>query len=35
MTTFTVKMDKKHATKVTRWAGNRKVTKSDIIRDLI
>jgi predicted transcriptional regulator len=35
MTTFTVKLDKKHAAKITRWARSRKVTKSDIIRDLI
>lgn len=35
MTTFTVKLDKKQAAKITRWARSRKVTKSDVIRDLI
>lgn len=35
MTTFTVKLDKMHAAKITRWARSRKVTKSDVIRDLI
>lgn len=35
MTTFTVKLDRKHAVKLTRWARSRKVTKSDVIRELI
>jgi hypothetical protein len=35
VTTFTVKLDKKHAARITRWARSRKVTKSDVIRDLI
>lgn len=35
MTTFTVKLDKKHAAKITRLARSRRITKSDVIRDLI
>lgn len=35
MTTFTVKLDKKQAAKINRWARSRKVTKSDVIRELI
>jgi predicted transcriptional regulator len=35
MTTFTVKLDKRHAARIARWARSRKVTKSDVIRDLI
>ena len=35
MPTITVKLDKKRAAKLARWARNSKTTKSDIIRDLI
>jgi predicted transcriptional regulator len=35
MTTMTVKLDKKQAAKIARWARSRRATKSDIIRDLI
>jgi predicted transcriptional regulator len=35
MPTVTVKLDKKRAARLTRWARRLKVTKSDIIRDLI
>jgi hypothetical protein len=35
MPTITVKLDKKQAAKLTRWAKVDKVTKSDIVRGLI
>jgi hypothetical protein len=35
MPTITVKLDKKRAARLTRWAGRRKVSKSDVIRALI
>jgi hypothetical protein len=35
MPTITVKLDKKRATRLTRWARQRKVPKSDVIRALI
>ena len=35
MPTITVKLDKKRADKLTRWARRRKVTKSALIRELI
>jgi hypothetical protein len=35
MPTITVKLDKKRAARVTRWARQRKVPKSDVIRALI
>ena len=35
MPTITVKLDKKRAARLTRWARSRKVPKSDVIRDLI
>jgi hypothetical protein len=35
MPTLTVKLDRKRAARVTRWARSRKVSKSEIIRDLI
>jgi hypothetical protein len=35
MPTITVKLDKKRAARLSRWARRRKVPKSDIIRDLI
>ena len=35
MPTLTVKLDRKRAARVSRWARSRKVTKSEIIRDLI
>ncbi len=35
MATFTVKLDKKQADKINRWARSRNVTKSDVIRELI
>ncbi len=35
MPTITVKLDKKRAARVARWARSRKATKSDVIRDLI
>ena len=35
MPTITVKLDKKRAARLTRWARQRKVPKSDVIRALI
>lgn len=35
MPTLTVKLDKKRAARVARWARSRKVPKSDVIRALI
>jgi predicted transcriptional regulator len=35
MPTITVKLDKKQAAKLTRWARADKVTKSEIVRELI
>ena len=35
MPTITVKLDKKRAARLTRWARHRKVPKSDVIRALI
>ena len=35
MPTITVKLDKKRAARVARWARSRKATKSDVIRELI
>lgn len=35
MPTMTVKLDRKRAARVARWARNRKVSKSEVIRDLI
>ena len=35
MPTITVKLDKKRAARLTRWARRRKVPKSDVIRALI
>ncbi|HVY93497.1 MAG TPA: CopG family transcriptional regulator [Bryobacteraceae bacterium] len=35
MPTITVKLDKKRADKLTRWARADKVTKSEVIRELI
>ena len=35
MPTITVKLDKKRAARLTRWARLRKVPKSDVIRALI
>jgi hypothetical protein len=35
MPTVTVKLDKKRAARLARWAGRRKVSKSDVIRALI
>ena len=35
MATITVKLDKKRAARLTRWARARKVSKSDVIRFLI
>ena len=35
MPTLTVKLDRKRAARVSRWARSRKVTKSEVIRDLI
>ena len=35
MTTMTVKLDKKQAAKISRWARLRKTTKSDVLRELI
>lgn len=35
MPTITVKLDRKRADRLTRWAHNRKVPKSDVIRALI
>lgn len=35
MPTITVKLDKKRAAKLARWARNSKTTKSEVIRDLI
>lgn len=35
MPTITVKLDKKRADRVARWARQRKVPKSDVIRALI
>jgi hypothetical protein len=35
MPTITVKLDKKRAAKLARWARSAKTTKSDVIRDLI
>ena len=35
MPTITVKLDKKRAARLTRWARSRKVPKSDVIRGLI
>ena len=35
MTTLTVKLDRKQAAKVARWARQRKTTKSEVMRDLI
>lgn len=35
MPTITVKLDKKRADKLTRWARTDKVTKSEIVRELI
>jgi hypothetical protein len=35
MPTITVKLDKKRATELSRWARSRKMTKSEAIRDLI
>jgi len=35
MPTITVKLDKKRAARLSRWARRRKVPKSDVIRALI
>ena len=35
MPTITVKLDKKRAARLERWARQSKVAKSDVIRDLI
>jgi macrodomain Ter protein organizer (MatP/YcbG family) len=35
MPTMTVKLDKKRAARLARWARRRKVTKSEVIRALI
>ena len=35
MPTITVKLDKKRATSLSRWARSRKITKSEAIRELI
>lgn len=35
MSTVTVKLDRKRAGRLARWARRRKVTKSDVIRALI
>jgi ribbon-helix-helix CopG family protein len=35
MPTITVKLDKKRAARLTRWARQRKLPKSDVIRALI
>ncbi len=35
MPTMTVKLDRKRAARVARWARNRKLSKSEVIRDLI
>jgi len=35
MPTITVKLDKKRAARLARWARNRKIPKSDVIRALI
>jgi hypothetical protein len=35
MPTITVKLDKKRAARLTRWARQRRVPKSDVIRALI
>ena len=35
MPTFTVKLDKKRASRLARWARRSKVPKSDVIRALI
>jgi hypothetical protein len=35
MSTITVKLDKKRAARLARWARARKLTKSDVIRALI
>jgi hypothetical protein len=35
MPTITVKLDKKRAARLARWARTRKVPKSDVIRTLI
>jgi len=35
MPTITVKLDKKRAARLARWARRRKSTKSDVLRELI
>ena len=35
MPTITVKLDKKRAARLARWARRRKISKSDVIRALI
>ncbi len=35
MPTITVKLDKKRAARLARWARRRKVAKSEVVRDLI
>jgi len=35
MPTITVKLDRKRAARLTRWARSRKIPKSDVIRALI
>ena len=35
MPTITVKLDKKRADRLARWARNRRIPKSDVIRALI
>ena len=35
MPTLTVKLDRKRAARLTRWARSRRVTKSEMIRSLI
>ena len=35
MPTITVKLDRKRAARLTRWARSRKVPKSDVIRALL
>lgn len=35
MPTVTVKLDKKRAARLARWARQRKISKSEVIRDLI
>lgn len=35
MPTVTVKLDRERAARLTRWARQKRVSKSDIIRDLI